>query len=255
MRPVPRSRHLLAVMVFAAVAAASAYLASMDHRLSSAQVNIATAAVKRHDPAAFPHDLVFGEGKLWLFHTPAFQSLLELVLVPTGYHNLHLPFRVMAGVVTVLYLCGMYALLFAQCRSWSISAFVAVLSGGDGGVGSLESMTPAGLCTAVYPLIVLGVARYSRPARGEPLTGQWRLLLVFAVVGFTGNLHLPTAMNMTLILLIAYMARQSFSPRCLPIAIGCGLASLVAAQPLAGYYFGHRAMHGMRWPPSQASDL
>jgi len=256
MRPVPRSRHLLAVMVFAAIAATSAYLASMDNRLSSAQISIATAAVKRHNPDAFPHDLVFGESKLWLFHTPAFQSLLELVLVPTGYHDLHLPFRVLAGVVTMLYLCGMYALLYAQCRSWSVSAFVAVLSarviavlgGGVWGVGSLESMTPAGLCGAVYPLLVLGFARYSRPAPAEARSGQWRLLLLFAIVGFAGNVHLPTAMNMTLVLLIAYVARQSFSPRCLPIAIGCGLASLLAASPTVGYVLGIRAMLGRADP-------
>ncbi|MGB2820801.1 MAG: hypothetical protein WBF17_07465 [Phycisphaerae bacterium] len=250
MRPVPRSRHLLAVMIFAAVAAASGYFASIEDRLSGAQVDIATAAVKRHDPGAFPHDPVFGEKKLWLFHSPAFQSLLELVLVPTDYQDLRLPFRVMSGAVTMIFLCGMYALLYAQCRSWSVSCFVSVLScrviealgGAVWGVGSLESMTPAGLYVAVFPLIVLAFARYSRPRPDEPPSSQWRVLLVFAAVGLVGNFHLPTAMNVTIVLLVAYVARQRFSPRCLPMAIGCGLSALVAALPFAGYYLGIRAM-------------
>jgi len=237
-------------MIFAAAAAASAYFASVEERLSGAQVNVATAAVKRHDPGAFPHDPVFGERKLWLFHSPAFQSLLELVLVPTGYQDLRLPFRVMAGGVTMMFLCGMYALLFAQSRSWSVSCYVSVLSsrviealgGGIWGVGSLESITPAGLCTAIFPLIVLGFGRYSRLRPDEPPGSQWRLLGVFAVVGLVGNFHLPTAMNVTIVLLTAYVARERFSPRCLPMAIGCGLCALVAALPFAGYYLGIRAM-------------
>jgi len=46
----------------------------------------------------------------------------------------------------------------------------------------------------------------------------------------------------TIVLLIAYVARQRFAPRCLPMAIGCGLCALVAALPFAGYYLGIRAM-------------
>jgi len=250
MRPVPQTRHLLAVMIFAAVAAMEGYFASIDDRLSDAQVNIATAAVKRHDPGLFEHDPILGERRLWMFHTPAFQSLLELVLVPTNYEDLRLPFRAMAGVITLVYLCGAYALLFFQTRSWSVSAFVAVLSsrvietlgGGYWGIGSLDSITPAGLCTALFPLIVLAFARYCRPAPGEPPSAQWRLLLVFGFVGLLGNFHLVTAMNVTIVLLIAYVARQRFSPRALPMALACGLCALLAALPFAGYYFGVRAL-------------
>lgn len=251
MRPVPQSRHLLAVLFFAGVSAVTGYLASVEDRLTPTQVSIAAAAVKRQDPATFRHDPIFGnpKRKLWLFHTPAFQSLMELALVPTGYQNLRLPFRAMAGVMTMVFLCGMYALLYAQCRSWSVAAFVAVLSSrvietlGDGvwGVGSLGSIAPAGLCLAVFPLVVLAFGRYSEPRPEDPFSRHWRLFLVFGVVGLLGNLHLVTAMNMTLVLLIAYVVRQRFSPRCLPIAIGCGLCALVAASPFIGYYFGVRA--------------
>jgi hypothetical protein len=260
MRPVPEARHLVAVLILAAVAAAEGYFASLDDRLSDAQVNIASAAIKRQQPDSFPNDPIFGERQFWRFHTPAFQSLLEIVLVPTGYQDPYLPFRAMAGVLTMIFLCGMYALLYAQCRSWSVSAFVAVLSsrvietlgGGLWGVGSLESVTPPGLCLAVTPLIVLAFARYAQPQADQSPTTQWRLLLVFAAVGLMGNFHLVTAMNVTIVLLIAYVGWQRFSPRCLPMAVGCGLCALVAALPYAWYYFSLRAAMS-RWDPEPAA--
>lgn len=249
MRPIPESRHLVAVIIFAAVAAAAGYFASLDDEVSDSQLNIASAAVKRHDPGSFPHDPIFGDRQLWRFHTPAFQGLMELVLVPTDYQDLLLPFRALAGIVVMIYLCGMYALLYSQCRSWSVAAFVAVLStraidllgGAMWGVGPLDTITPPGLCLAVTPLVLMAFLHYSQPSPQEGISAHWRLLLVFGVVGLMGNFHLVTAMNLTIVLLVAYVARQRFSPRCLPMAIGCGLAALVAALPYAWYYFSLRA--------------
>ncbi len=45
MRPVPQSRHLLAVLFFAGVSAVTGYLASVEDRLTPTQVSIAAAAV------------------------------------------------------------------------------------------------------------------------------------------------------------------------------------------------------------------
>jgi len=249
MRPVPRSRHLLAVLILAAASAVSGYFVSLDDRLSTAQANIASAAVKRHDPQRYTHDPIFGDELLWRFHTPAVQGILELFLVPTDYQDLRLPFRAMAGVMTMVFLCGMYALLWAQCRSWSVAVFTAILStrviealgGSYWGIGSMASIAPPGICQALLPLVVLAFLRYSRPAGGDLLATQWRVLLVFGFVGLLGNFHLVTAMNATIILLVAYVARQRFRPRCLPVAIGCALAALVAALPYAWYYVGLRA--------------
>ena len=98
MRPVPRSRHLLAVLILAAASAVSGYFVSLDDRLSTAQANIASAAVKRYDPQRYTHDPIFGDELLWRFHTPAVQGILELFLVPTDYQDLRLPFRAMGGV-------------------------------------------------------------------------------------------------------------------------------------------------------------
>ena len=248
MRPVPKPRHPLAVLLLAAVAAFYGYQAAFDDRLSDTQVNIACAAIKRQRPeTAFRHDPIYGAGELWKFHTPAYHGLLELALVPTGYQDLRWPFRAMAGVLAMVYLCGMYALLYAQCRSWSVSAFVAVLSsrvvealgGGLWGIGPLESITPAGMVLAVSPLAVLALVRYSR--RDREAAWPWRLMLLFGVIGLLGNIHLVTAMNLTGVLLIAYVCERRLAPRALAVAAGCGACALLGALPYAGYYFALRA--------------
>lgn len=227
------------MLVFLIVAGSYAYMAALDTHLSDTQINIASAAVKRHQPDLFAHDPIFGaaEGtELWRFHTPAFQSLLEMVLVPTDYADPTLPFRVLTGIVALAYMCSMYALLYRQCKSWSASAFVAVLSStvtytlgrAYWGAGSLASIEPATLYTAIIPLIVLAFLRYS---------DQWRIVLVFLFVGLCGNLHLVTTMNLTIMLLIVYLGRKRFAPSAWPMAVMCGLFALIGALPYALYYF------------------
>jgi hypothetical protein len=244
MRPIPQPKHPLAVAVLAGVAAMYGYLASQDDRLSPTQVNIACAALKRQRPeSAFRGDGVYGAGGLWRFHTPAYQGLLELTLVPTDYQDIRLPFRAMSGILSMLFLCGMYALLYSQCRSWSVSAFVAVLSsrivatagGGVWGIGSLESITPAGMVLSAAPLAVSAFLRYSRESDAAS-AGQWRLMLVFGVIGLMGNLHLVTATNLTLVLLLAYLAQRKFAPRALATAGLCAACALLGALPYLGYY-------------------
>ncbi len=250
MRRPPNTRHLFAVLLFAAAAAVGGYLAMLETNLSPEQVDMAAAAVKRHDGSLFAHDPVFGKSELWRIHTPIFQGLLELMLVPTGYRDLTLPFRALAGVLLMVYLCGMYVLLYRQCRSWSVAAFVAVLSAtvnytpGDAhwGVGTLGSAGPAGICIAVTPLIVLAFLRYIPPAgRNDSREDRWRLLLVFGVIGLLGNLHLVSAMNLALVLLIAYLGRARFHPSGWPMAMGCALAAVVGALPSLGYVLMLRA--------------
>jgi len=236
MRPIPRKRHLLAVMIFAAVSAAAGYMAMVDDHLSNVQVNIATVAAKRNQTNLLPNDPVFGHDTRWRFHTPAFQTPLEMILVPTGYQDLTLPYRAMTGVLTMIFLCGMYALLYRQCRSWSVSTYVAVLSStitytlgrGFWGVGTLASVTPQTMVMAIVPLILLAYLRYEN---------QWQLLLVFAVVGLCGNMHFVTAMNLTMVLLVVFLGRHHFSPTCWPMAIGCLLCAMAAAVPYVGYYY------------------
>ncbi len=239
MRSIPRTRHLLAVLIFAAVSAAAGYMAILDDRLSKSQVAIATVAINRHQPELFSNDTIYGDSSRWRFHTPFLQSLLEVILLPTGYRDLSLPFRALTGVVLMIYLSGMYTLLYRQCRSWSISAFVAILSSAVTytlgrsywGVGSLASITPAAMVMGIVPLIVLAYLRYEK---------QWRIVLVFGFVGLCGNLHLVTGVNLVIVLLIVYLGRRRFAPSAWPTAIGCAACAMIAALPYAGYYLSLR---------------
>jgi hypothetical protein len=223
-------------MALAAVSAMAAYFALSDDRLSDTQMNIAAVAAKRHETSLYPNDPILGHEGRWRFNTPAFQVPMEMILVPTDYEDLTLPFRTMAGVLTMVFLCGMYALLYRQTRSWSVSAYVAVLGStvthtlarSYWGVGSLASVTPQGVVTALLPLIMLAYLHYEN---------TWRVLLVFAAVGLLGNVHIVSAGNLTIILLIVYLVRMRFSPAAWPMAIACLLCAGAAAIPYAGYYW------------------
>ena len=243
MRPAPQARHLVSVAILAAVSAAYGYSAIFDDDLSSTQIGIASAAIKRHEGDLFACDPVLGASQLWRLHTPVFYGLLELVLFPTGYRDPVLPFRAMTSIVAMTYLCGMYALLYRQCRSWSVAVFVAVLSsaairtlgGSHWGVGPLEYVTPMGICMAATPLIVLAFLRYAEEA-DAPAGHQWRLILVFGCVGLMGNLYLVAAINLAIVLLVVYLAKMRFRLQCLPTAIACALAAVIGALPYIGYF-------------------
>ena len=239
MRPVPKPRHLLAAAIIVAAAGIVAYLAAIDPTLSEVQVNIACAELKNHDHTLFAGDPVFGNSELWQFHTPVFQGVLELALVPTGYKDPTLPFRALAGLTALLLMGGMYALLFRQTRSWSISLFVAVLSmtvtevlgRAFWGVGPLATITPPTIYLAMTPLIIMAYLNYEE---------RWQIVLVFGFIGLMGNLHLVTAMNLTLVLLLVYLARHRFALSAWPTALACGVTALAAASPYALYYYGVR---------------
>lgn len=240
MRPVAPSRHVLAALIFVLISAAVGYFALIDPRISDPQVNIACAALKDHQPSLYAGDPIFGKSNLWQFHTPIFQGVLKFVMVPDQYRDPILPFRLLAGLSTLIFLGGMYGLLYRQTRSWSISAFVAVMSStvtyvlgnSNWGIGPLETITPPTIFLATVPLIVLAYLNYEK---------QWRVMLVFLFIGLMGNLHLVTAMNLTCILLLVYLARQRMALRAWVIAVGCGLCALVAAGPYILYYVAVRA--------------
>ncbi len=238
MRPVPSSKHVLSVVIFLAVAAISTYFAWEDDRLSPEQISLAAAAAKRHQPDLMPYDSVYGnvnaDGRLGQLHTPVFLSLMDMVLIPTGYRDLSLPFRMMVGPVVFLYLCGMYALLWRQSRSSTIAAFVAILSmtivhtfgRWFWGVGSLGSITPGGLVIAISPLILLS---YRQNAH------RLQVVLTFAAIGLCANVHMISAVNLALILLLVHLGRGRFSLRSILTGGGGVLFFLLGAAPYLMY--------------------
>ncbi len=256
MKPVLRGRHLLAVAIFVMVAAGYGRLAMLDYRFSPGQPGMAAAALKEENRQLFPCDPVLGPSKLWQLESPLFQGVLKLWLVPQGYTDVSMPFRATVPILTMLYLCGMYALLYRQCLNWSVSAFVAVLSSavvwGPGewhwGVGSLGSVTPEALCMSAVPLVMMAYIRYAR---------QWQVLLVFGFVGLMGNLHLITAINLTIILALVHAARERFRLAAVPMLLGALGCAAIGMAPYLAYYFAQRqevSPEGVRAGYDWASD-
>ena len=230
MRAVARPRHLLAVLILTLAAAAHGYLGFHDRRLSTAQVQAATASLKDHDPTLFPGDAAFGPSGLWRLNSPAFRLLLGAVSAVTGRAEPLQQFRLLVAPVVLLYLCEMYALLYGQCRSWSVSVFVAtlssaviwVLAGAYWGVGSLQSITPAGLLVALTPLLMMAYLRWeTRP----------RVMLAFFFVGLAGNVYPTGAVNLAIVLLLACLGRGWFAWRQWLIAAGCAVCVLAGMLP------------------------
>lgn len=235
MRHRPRPRHLTAGLILALVAAASGYLAVFDDQISRTQTHIATSALRGEYHSLFPADTVYGQTQLWRLNSPAFLGIMELVLVPTGFEDPTLAFRCFVVGFVLLHLTGMYALIYRQTKLWSVSVYAAVLSMGVTnclgrwfwGVGSLESITPASACLAAMPLVVLAFLDHEK---------DWRLVLVFIFVGLMGNIHLPTSINLTLVLVLTYLGRRKFAPWAWPMAMACILASVVAMLPYGAYF-------------------
>lgn len=243
MRPVPQSKHVLVAVLFIAVASGAAYLAAHDPYLSDEQISFATAAEKQADDDLFAYDSVYGEvncdGELARLHTPIFLALMDM-LRPPGQDDPTLPFRLMTGFVVLLYLAGMYAVLWRQCHSSSIAAFVAILSttitptfGGWGwGVGSLASITPGGIVLACSPLILLSYLRNSK---------RRQIALTFFAIGLLANLHLITAANLAAVMLFVHLGRSRLSLRGILTTLSAAGAFLVGALPYLYYFFSLRA--------------
>ena len=233
MRPIPESRHWIAAALLALAAAACTFFAWTDWRAGEEQVRALTALQKRQNPDLYRQDAVFGDSGVWQFASPAFQAALGGLAALGG--DVLTPFRILTGLAVLLYLGGMYALLYAQTKSWSVSVFVAIVSmavvhglgGSVWGVGSLAATTPAGLVTACAPLLALAFLRQQER--------QWNLVLVFGVVGLLANVHASSAANLAIVLLIVYLAQRRFRPRSILSAGGCGVAAILGALPILWY--------------------
>ena len=236
MRPAHRSHDLAAVLVFAGVAALLAWMAFGDESLSAEQSNLAAAAMKSHDAGLFTGDPLFSRENAWRCGSPGFGGIVEGLLALGGWRDPLLPFRLLVGPLVLLYLCGAYALFRSQCRSWSVSAFVAILSvatvpalsGAFWGVGSLSSITPEGLCVCLSPPIVLAFL----------LWREYRMrLLVFLLAGAMGNIHFASAVNLVIVLAMCHLVeRRMAAGAWLGLAPLC-LAAAVGASPFLAFHF------------------
>ena len=236
MRPIPESRHVLAVAILAALSAAGGFLAWHDDRLSEEQYRAATAAAKRHQAELMTRDIIYGDSGVWRLQSPAFSRIYDEMMALGGHRDQLLPFRMMTGLVMMIYLCGMYALLVRQTLSWSVSVFISILSctvmftmgGAFWGVGPLASIQPGAICMALVPLVVLMYLKHLH---------EWPILIVFAAAGLLANVHVETAMNIVIVLLLAYVAQHRFSLRAWIMGGAGFLSAALAASPYLLYFY------------------
>jgi len=222
MKPVPRKKHRMAALILVAVAGVQTYLACLDNRLDATQVRMVTARHKRQAPEAMSNDPTFGPGGPWRVDNPFQRFLAAAMLTDESGDEPYLAFGLTAGVFAAIYLFGMYALLVTQCRFWSLAVLVAVCSlrvidtmgGATWGAGALTSATGEGLFIALSPWLVLAALRAE----------TWRETAIAMLgVGVVGNLYLPGAAGLTVMMLAAYLARERLTLR------RVGLTGLYAA--------------------------
>ena len=201
MRPSPNPRHLVAVLILIGVAGAYAYLGLLDSSFSDEQIASATAVRKLHDGSAFPADFTYGPTGLWRLRSGVFERMI-LPLYSIRPDRPLWPTRLLVGPMSLLYLLSMYALLFGQTRSWSVSVVVAALSsvtieaagGAFWGTGPLWAVSPLGLSVAMTPLAALALAGRSDL---RSLLGAGVVMLAIT------QLHPGWSVNLALALLVA----------------------------------------------------
>lgn len=232
-------------MILAAVSAAIGTMAWYDRQLTDEQVNVATNVIRATQPDLYSHDPVFGSSGLWQFNSPAWQWYLQQVYRASGAADKPadqwtsddvLPaFRILVGPLTLIYLAGMYLLLWQQCRSWSVACYTAILSmamifvpgGSFWGLGPLSSMAPSTVVMVFIPLLVWAMLRWSNsPA----------ILWVFFAAGLLANVQAVTGMNFALVLALTYLGYQRWRPRAWGMALLGGLIALAAASPYLWHF-------------------
>ena len=238
MKPVPHQRHLSAILIIAAVAGVQTTLACLDNRLGSAQVHTITA-VHASAPDALHEDPTFGANGLRQpgrsLSSPFQRFLAWIVVTDQSGVEPHLAFGVVAGMLAMIFMSGMYVLLVRQCHVWSVAVFVAVcslrvadaLGNAYWGVGALATATGEGLFIAATPWLVVGFLRGID--RGQ-------MVLVFGVVGLLGNAYVPGAAALTAVLLSAYLFSRGLTWRRAGLAGLCVALMLVALAPACWHH-------------------
>ncbi len=240
MRPAPKARHFLGILILAATSTVAGLLALCPSELTAEQINVTVNAVRAVEGDVYARDPVFGRSGLWRFQTPVWQWYLRQSYRATGLTGVHLAFASLVGPLSFVYLVGMYALLWRQCRSWSIACFVAVLSttmitvigGSRWGLGTAEGMTADTVYLAFVPLLIWAfLERMDRPS----------VLWVFLAAGLLANVHVVTGMNLTLVLAVMLLGHWQLSWRGWALALLGGLCAAGAASPFLWTYVAQRA--------------
>lgn len=257
MRPVPSPKHMPSIVILIAASLLAGYLAWHDDSITDDQVHILTAL--RANGSNYAGDSLYdghiAGGEFRHMYSPAFTSLIEGVrkICPAGSAP-EMPLRLLVAPVAMLFLLGMYALLWRQTMSSATSTFVAILSatmmstfnGWHWGVGAISSITPEGLVVAVSPLLVLAYLKYFNDRR---------IMLVFLVMGLCANVDFVSAMNLAIISLMVLLACHRCNRQALAVCVCSIFLFIVGALPGISHMLAVHAQVLKAFPNAAAPDF
>ncbi len=220
--------------VLAVVAAIATLLAFYEPRLDDRQAAMATGAVRAVHEELYARDVVYGPAALWKLDNPVWRWYLREAFRATGRGEAARVFAVAVGPLVFAFALGMYALVWRQCRSWSLAVYAAVMAmvvihladEVHWGLGPRWTVTPATVALAAVPWAMGGLLRW-----GEDPAVLW----VFLGVGLLGNIHLVTATNLALVFAIVVVGRGGGSLRSWLLAAAGLLCAAGAASGVFRY--------------------
>ncbi len=237
MRPRPPARHRQAVLILVAIVAANTELSFLGGEITDHQADMLAGVFKRADPGLYGSDAVFGPtgpGAPWRQDSPTWQSLLAGALWLGGAGDPLHAYRILGAAALLVYLLGMYALLYRQTHSSGVATAIAAMSMAvfslrrpHWGLGPIFTVTPATLYLATVPLLVLGIGRLRR---------RWSVLAVFFAAGLAGNVHLASAINFVLVMAVVLLALWRFRGRGWALACLAIVAAAAGATPTIHHY-------------------
>lgn len=249
MRPIPAKKHHWAAAVLVAFVAGNTLLSFRQIDVSEDQANMLAEVFKDQDPLLYPHDPIFaeaGRGAAWRARLPAWRGLLSSALRLVGSEEPLNAFRLIGAAALLVYLVFMYLLLYRQTHSTSSATLVAVISVAIfsikrpyWGLGPIFAATPANVYLAAVPLLALLFLNSRK---------RWAVVGVFFLAGLAGNVHLPSAMNLVAVMLLALLALERLRPRAWAVAIVCLAAAAAGAAPALYYYELTFHAAGLEWP-------
>ena len=210
-----RPLYLLVVLgVFAVFIAYYIYVGSLQLTdLSSDQMNGGILVLKESHPELFARDYAFKDMSLFRYYTPLWRWLVERIMNVTGDYAMSL--LVLTPVVMLVYLTGMFVLVYYTTESVLVAILVSSVSSLQwrgfptdvwGVAGPKTVLMPRGLFCMVAPWLFLLMFRWFRQK-----DYWWQLPLLAFLGGLGANLHPPSGMVFTQLLLSMILLTQGIN--------------------------------------------
>jgi len=209
--------------------------------LSGDQLNIGIMVLKQSRPELFARDYAFKDMSLFRFYTPLWRWLVEQIMSITGDYAGSL--LVLMPVMMFVYLAGMFVLAYYTTESVLVATLVSSISslqwrgfpGDMWGVAGLQTVvTPRGLFCMLAPWLFFLMFRWFRQR-----DRWWQLPLLAFLGGLGANLHPPSGMIFTQLLLSMILLTQGINKKSLTNLLLSALAAVAGAMPMLFNFIRH----------------